>query len=90
MLPHRLDFDWKTSGNKVDCGVFVMRHMETWFGVTVDKWDSGFPLEPGPKKATLTQLRKKYTVKLVTSSVNKYRDRIMAEVVEYWKAFNLG
>ncbi|MFS7938685.1 hypothetical protein Hanom_Chr05g00442651 [Helianthus anomalus] len=26
-LPHRLDFDWKTSGNSVDCGVFVMHHM---------------------------------------------------------------
>ncbi|MFS7994059.1 hypothetical protein Hanom_Chr12g01101421 [Helianthus anomalus] len=30
---------------------------------TVDKWDSGFPLESGPKKATLTWLRKKYAVK---------------------------
>ncbi|MFS8028841.1 hypothetical protein Hanom_Chr16g01515281 [Helianthus anomalus] len=30
---------------------------------TIDKWDSGFPLEPGPKKATLTWLRKKYAVK---------------------------
>ncbi|MFS7985861.1 hypothetical protein Hanom_Chr11g01003621 [Helianthus anomalus] len=63
-LPYILDFDWKTSGNTVDCGV--------------------------PKKATLTRLRKKYTVKLVTSSVNKHRDRILAEAVEYGKACNLG
>ncbi|MFS7962130.1 hypothetical protein Hanom_Chr08g00723041 [Helianthus anomalus] len=41
-VPQRLDFEWKTVGNTVDCGVFVMRHMETWFGVIVDKWDSGF------------------------------------------------
>ncbi|MFS7980245.1 hypothetical protein Hanom_Chr10g00937171 [Helianthus anomalus] len=35
----RLEFEWKTVNNTVDCGVFVMRHMETWFGVTTDKWD---------------------------------------------------
>ncbi|KAF5769165.1 hypothetical protein HanXRQr2_Chr14g0645081 [Helianthus annuus] len=78
-VPQRLDFEWKTVGNRVDCWVFVMRHMKTWFGVTVDKWDSGFPLEPSPKKATLTWLSEKYTVKLVTSSANKHRDRILGE-----------
>ncbi|KAJ0737531.1 hypothetical protein HanLR1_Chr06g0208041 [Helianthus annuus] len=78
-VPQRLDFEWKTVGNTVDCWVFVMRHMKTWFGVTVDKWDSGFPLEPSPKKTTLTWLREKYTVKLVTSSANKHRDRILGE-----------
>ncbi|MFS7928572.1 hypothetical protein Hanom_Chr04g00322351 [Helianthus anomalus] len=30
-LPHMLDFEWKTVNNTVDCGIFVMRHMETWF-----------------------------------------------------------
>ncbi|MFS8021643.1 putative papain-like cysteine peptidase superfamily [Helianthus anomalus] len=62
-VPQTLDFEWKMVGNTVDCGVFVVPHMETWFRVTVDKWDSGFPLESGPKKATLTRLRKKYAVK---------------------------
>ncbi|KAF5816006.1 hypothetical protein HanRHA438_Chr03g0141071 [Helianthus annuus] len=89
-LPHRLDFDWKTIYNTVDYGVFVMRHMETWFGVTVEKWDSGFPLTHTAKKACLTRLRKKYAVKLVTSNVNMHRNRIMAEVVEYGMACELG
>ncbi|KAM0038853.1 hypothetical protein Hdeb2414_s0013g00420501 [Helianthus debilis subsp. tardiflorus] len=78
-LPHRLDFEWETVNNTVDCGVFVMRHMETWFGITVEKWDSGFPLAHTAKKACLTRLRKKYAVKLVTSNVNNHRKRIMAE-----------
>ncbi|MFS7918411.1 hypothetical protein Hanom_Chr03g00200681 [Helianthus anomalus] len=43
---------------KVDCGVFVMRHMETWFSVTVEKLDSGFPLAHTAKKACLTRLTK--------------------------------
>ncbi|KAJ0522260.1 putative papain-like cysteine peptidase superfamily [Helianthus annuus] len=81
-IPHRLEFDWETVGNKVDCGVFVMRHMETWFSVTVEKWDSGFPLSHTKKKACLTRLRKKYAVKMVCSNVNNHRDRIIAEAVE--------
>ncbi|KAJ0921926.1 hypothetical protein HanPSC8_Chr05g0197451 [Helianthus annuus] len=82
----RLDFAWKTVNNTVDCGVFVMRHMETWFGLTSDKWDSGFPLGHTAKKACLTRLRKKYAIKLVTSNVNKHRSRVLAEASEHENA----
>ncbi|MFS7985397.1 hypothetical protein Hanom_Chr11g00997911 [Helianthus anomalus] len=85
----RLDFEWKTVNNTVDCEVFVMRHMETWFGSTADKWDSGFPLGYTAKKACLTRLRKKYTIKLVTSKVNKHRSRVLAEASEHEKAMSL-
>ncbi|MFS7962211.1 hypothetical protein Hanom_Chr08g00724021 [Helianthus anomalus] len=80
-----LDFEWATVENSIDCGVFVMCHMETWFGVIDDKWDSGFPLAYNEKTACLKRLRKKYVVKLVCSKVNKHHDRIMAEAVEYDK-----
>ncbi|MFS7955069.1 hypothetical protein Hanom_Chr07g00638231 [Helianthus anomalus] len=33
-LPHRLDFEWKTDNNTMDCGVVVIRYMEMWFGIT--------------------------------------------------------
>ncbi|KAJ0678365.1 putative papain-like cysteine peptidase superfamily [Helianthus annuus] len=42
VIPKRLEIEWATIGNSVDCGVFAMRHMETWFGETDLKWDSGF------------------------------------------------
>ncbi|KAJ0489482.1 putative papain-like cysteine peptidase superfamily [Helianthus annuus] len=42
VIPKRLEIEWATVGNSVDCGVFAMRHMETWFGETNLKWDSGF------------------------------------------------
>ncbi|MFS7914440.1 putative papain-like cysteine peptidase superfamily [Helianthus anomalus] len=89
-IPKRLDFEWPTVGNSVDCGVFVMRHMETWFGVTDKKWDSGFPLSHKEKKDFLTCLKKKYMMKLVCSKVNKHHDRIMAEVVEDDKVSKKG
>ncbi|KAJ0906339.1 putative Ulp1 protease family catalytic domain, papain-like cysteine peptidase superfamily [Helianthus annuus] len=86
----RLEFEWKTVNNTVDCGVFVMRHMETWFGVTVDKWDSGFPLTHKEKKSTLTRLRKKYAIKLVTSEANKHRGRVLDEAAEHEKTHAIG
>ncbi|MFS8022263.1 hypothetical protein Hanom_Chr16g01437401 [Helianthus anomalus] len=89
-LPHRLDFEWKTDNNTMDCGVVVMRHMDTWFGITIEKWDSGFLLDHTTKKACLTHLRKKYAVQLITSKVNKHRKRIMAEAVQHGKASGIG
>ncbi|KAJ0463626.1 putative papain-like cysteine peptidase superfamily [Helianthus annuus] len=86
----RLEFEWKTVNNTVDCGVFVRRHMETWFGVTADKWDSGFPLTHKEKKACLTNLRKKYAIKLVTSEANKHRSRVLDEAAEHEKTHGIG
>ncbi|MFS8017497.1 hypothetical protein Hanom_Chr15g01381111 [Helianthus anomalus] len=60
-----------------------MRHMETWFGKTDQKWDSGFLLTHKEKKACLTCPRKKYVVKLVCSYANKLRDRVMGEALAY-------
>ncbi|KAF5783673.1 hypothetical protein HanRHA438_Chr11g0522831 [Helianthus annuus] len=31
-MPYRLAIEWATVGIYVDCGLFAMRHMETWFG----------------------------------------------------------
>ncbi|MFS7908510.1 hypothetical protein Hanom_Chr01g00084041 [Helianthus anomalus] len=58
-----------------------MRHMETWFGETELKWDSGFLLEHTPKKSCLTRLRKKYVVKIVRSHDNTLHNQVMAEAV---------
>ncbi|MFS7957478.1 hypothetical protein Hanom_Chr07g00666821 [Helianthus anomalus] len=42
--------EWATVGNTVDCGVFAMRHMKTWFNETELNLDSGFPLAHTPKR----------------------------------------
>nr|GLL37829.1 uncharacterized protein LOC109158994 [Ipomoea trifida] len=42
-----VDINWKESENYIDCGLFVMRHKETYNG-TLQKWNSGFR-----KKASL-------------------------------------
>ncbi|MFS7890221.1 hypothetical protein Hanom_Chr13g01189421 [Helianthus anomalus] len=57
--PYRLDIDSATTKNDVDFGVFTIRYMKTWMGVTKKKFHSFFPLTRTEKKSKLTLLRKK-------------------------------
>ncbi|MFS7955682.1 hypothetical protein Hanom_Chr07g00645501 [Helianthus anomalus] len=67
-----------------------MRHMKTWFGITTNKWDSGFLLGHKEKKACLTRLRKNYAIKLVTSEATKHRSRVLAEAAKHENANRIG
>ncbi|KAL8224186.1 hypothetical protein R6Q57_019661 [Mikania cordata] len=39
----KLRISWATTKNFVDCGIFVMRHMEMYMGNHMRAWDCGFP-----------------------------------------------
>ncbi|XP_042044306.1 uncharacterized protein LOC121790083 [Salvia splendens] len=54
--------------NKVDCGVYVMRHMETYMGGPVRNWNSG--LAKNGTEAFI-KLRAKYTEALFVGETNK-------------------
>ncbi|XP_021773728.1 uncharacterized protein LOC110737703 [Chenopodium quinoa] len=66
MATASIDFTWKSADEKhVDCGVVLMRHMETYMGSKV--WDSGL------KKNDLTiieKLRMKHCHLILSSKVN--------------------
>ncbi|MFS8017288.1 hypothetical protein Hanom_Chr15g01378631 [Helianthus anomalus] len=66
----------------INCFTSMLNHEEN--GIVASH------LSRATKKATLTWIRKKYAVKLVTSSAYKHRDHILAEAKEYGKACNLG
>ncbi|MFS7900489.1 hypothetical protein Hanom_Chr00s117228g01810221 [Helianthus anomalus] len=36
---------WRTNHNKIDCGVFVMRQLETYKGATGKSWECGLSNE---------------------------------------------
>ena len=40
IVPERLEMEWQTVYNDVDCGVFVMHHMGTYFGGGTSSWDA--------------------------------------------------
>ncbi|XP_071709499.1 uncharacterized protein [Rutidosis leptorrhynchoides] len=66
---------WGTRRNFIDCGVFVMRHMETYAGGSVNRWDCGL-VEGRSQKFTLNKLRKKYAIKLLFSDENKQKAKV--------------
>ncbi|XP_019150116.1 PREDICTED: uncharacterized protein LOC109146919 [Ipomoea nil] len=66
----RLQMPWRDSKNKVDCGVFLMRHMESYVGQRVRDWECG--LLKGDTHS-LHKLRLRYMSEIVISVHNVHR-----------------
>ncbi|VFQ80257.1 unnamed protein product [Cuscuta campestris] len=71
--PKRLQLPWRDSTAVFDYGVITMRHMETYTGQTLKRWDCG--LKKGDRKA-VNALRTKYCAAIVESDVNEVREKI--------------
>ncbi|KAK1364384.1 hypothetical protein POM88_039945 [Heracleum sosnowskyi] len=69
----------QTLQNNTDCGVFLMRHMETYKG-DKKKWDTQFK-EEGQlgQREQLVRLRIKYTDAMLTSHINEKRNFVIRE-----------
>ena len=63
-----MNMPWQNDTNKVDCGIYVMRHLETYMGGPVRNWNSGLT-----KKGTesFIKLRARYTEALLIGDTNK-------------------
>ncbi|KAL4571423.1 hypothetical protein LXL04_018182 [Taraxacum kok-saghyz] len=70
---------WGTTKNIYDCGIFAMRHMETYKGEEEGKWSCGLSPE-GPRQYRLIQiLRAKYMFKILNSDINLRREKVIEE-----------
>ncbi|KAJ9548708.1 LOW QUALITY PROTEIN: hypothetical protein OSB04_021251 [Centaurea solstitialis] len=79
----RENMEWRTTENKIDCGIFVMRHMETFMeGI---KWVSGFAVEGDAQKNQIENLRYKYVAKILQSTLNINIEFVKAEVDTFAK-----
>ena len=63
---------WKTINNLVDCGIFVMCHMDTYDGQPVTSWECGLSPEfgKGNQQDQLNNLRYKYATKILCDETN--------------------
>ncbi|PWA81936.1 ulp1 protease family, C-terminal catalytic domain-containing protein [Artemisia annua] len=81
--PKILQMEWRTNKNVTNCGVFVMRHMETYMG------RGAFFHEF--KKAVIGQLvqikilRAKYLAKIVLMEINEVKENFLKEAEAYMK-----
>ncbi|KAJ0801025.1 hypothetical protein HanPI659440_Chr03g0112041 [Helianthus annuus] len=81
----RKEMDWRTLENGVDCGVFTMRHMETYKGKT--PWNPGFVNEDRKdvQDSQLRFLRYRYLNKIVLSEYNLIRKQVFEAAKEFEK-----
>ncbi|KAL1824262.1 hypothetical protein ACET3Z_011040 [Daucus carota] len=76
-----LTMPWQTSWNSTDCGIFVMRHMETFKG-DPKKWDSGLAEEGIIQDHQLRRLRIKYNTAILSSGLNAFQKGIVDEAAK--------
>nr|KAJ0215009.1 hypothetical protein LSAT_V11C300129960 [Lactuca sativa] len=75
--PQRLEMTWRTIKNKVDCGIFAMRHMETYMGQPLSKWKQGLHKESAIQPTTLEKLRQRYAHIMLTSKINMLKAKVL-------------
>ncbi|PWA99075.1 ulp1 protease family, C-terminal catalytic domain-containing protein [Artemisia annua] len=76
--PVRLEFSWPTRYNCIDCGVFLMRHMEIYKGLK--KMEDGLPPEGASQQEQLNELRRKYATKILLADINKHKEALRRKV----------
>ncbi|KAI3725255.1 hypothetical protein L1987_65036 [Smallanthus sonchifolius] len=81
----RMEMPWQTLENKFDCGVFMMRHMETFKGRTTKDWQCGLTCESEKQQHELNDLRRKYVTTMLLHDINTSKEFIISELKDYLK-----
>ncbi|XP_017250717.2 uncharacterized protein LOC108221347 [Daucus carota subsp. sativus] len=81
--PVMVEMAWQTNANSVDCGIFVMRHMESFMGQPWNGWRTGLDIESVKQRGQLEDLRKMYCHDILTNALNEKRDKVIKKAQEY-------
>ncbi|PWA63421.1 hypothetical protein CTI12_AA349270 [Artemisia annua] len=76
---------WATKQNVIDCGVFVMMHMEHYGGEALKNWKFDFPKEGNNQELEIIRMRIKYATKMLMHELNIHRGMINEEAFEFAK-----
>ncbi|KAG6397755.1 hypothetical protein SASPL_144216 [Salvia splendens] len=80
-----LPLEWAISTNNKDCGVYLMRHMETYVGKKGSEWDIGF----FGRSVKIPQiLRGRYCYRMISSIYNNQRSP-MLQLAHDWMEANI-
>ncbi|GJS46565.1 hypothetical protein Tco_0596686 [Tanacetum coccineum] len=74
---------WRTTYNVVDCGSFVMRHMEMYNGSGI--WLNNMKNEKAGQKSQINFFRAKYLAKILLLPYNMSKKELLKEANEEWK-----
>ncbi|KAK1361017.1 hypothetical protein POM88_045491 [Heracleum sosnowskyi] len=79
-----LSLRWQTFKNQTDCGIFLMRHMETYKG-TLKNWTTQLRTERTGQKGQIDNLITKYVNVILTSHLNEKSHLILEEANSFYK-----
>ncbi|KAI3813105.1 hypothetical protein L1987_17821 [Smallanthus sonchifolius] len=80
----RFEMPWRTTVNNKDCGIFMMRHMETYMGEEEKAWQCGFGVESeNVQEKQIEDLRRKYCAKILLHEINELKHYIVEEMKKY-------
>ena len=85
LQPEDIATPWKTIENSTDCGIFAMRHMETYKGGGIGNWRCGFKKEGIQQRAQISRLRRRYARKMLMSPINTHRINVDGQIRGYMK-----
>ena len=69
----RFEMPWRDGTNKQDCALYVMRHMETYYGNGMDGWETGLKIKD---KSIFEVMRIRYCNTILDSPWNERKKNL--------------
>jgi len=88
LKPYQFKLNWQTTQNFFDCGVFIMRHMETYMGEEEGRYDCEIPKESAEQKVKLRRLRFRYAARIMTHPINLQAEANMQTALQFMKEYD--
>ncbi|PWA69434.1 ulp1 protease family, C-terminal catalytic domain-containing protein [Artemisia annua] len=80
---------WKTRKNKLDCGLYMMMHMEMFEGEIGLKWKTNIVDENNRHYADMIKtMRMRYAAKILLHDVNKEREKMSEFAIKFGEQYN--
>ena len=80
-----MNISWLVEKAGTECGIYLMRHMESYMGENEWRWECGLTGKmPADVSATI-KLRTKYMARLLTSDFNKFKTMIVKDFEAFRK-----
>ncbi|GKE34683.1 ulp1 protease family, C-terminal catalytic domain-containing protein, partial [Tanacetum coccineum] len=70
---------WGTKENDIDCGIFLMMHMEHYNGETAKNWNLEFPEEKEGNTVDIIKMRVRLATKILSREINIHQEKISTE-----------
>ncbi|CAI9282300.1 unnamed protein product [Lactuca saligna] len=76
---------WQVEDSGIDCGIYLMRHMESYKGENEGSWECGLTGKMTGDVTAILMLRTKYMARLLIADFNKYKSMIVTDYEAFRK-----